>query len=101
MSKLSEEEIKDLAGLVRYSIAYGDYKDLNIKKLCLALIGALDLYNQEKEKRKELIMQEEIELEKFKDKIKEILEDNQPMTITERIEFYQRELRKLLEEIND
>lgn len=36
-----------------------------------------------------------------KDKIREIYNNNEFMTVTERIEFYQRELRKILEETED
>lgn len=41
-----------------------------------AIIGILDLYNKEKQLRKELIMQDKTELEEFKDKLRKFIKED-------------------------
>ena len=64
-----------------------------------AIIGILDLYNKEKQLRKELIMQDKTELEEFKDKVREIilLPENYAFLDMQAIEMH-RKLNELLED---
>ena len=96
-------DFDDIQGLLDL---YNKEKDLN-NELQIRYKIEHDKYTKEKEKNKEL---ENADLttvymtgyydgeNKWKDKIKEIYYNNEFMTTTGRIEFYQRELRKLLEE---
>lgn len=113
MSNLSEEQIKDIANFVRYSIAYKDYSNIDIEKVCYALIGALDLYDEEKNKNRtkiigkygdvtldEVLKEKYINKDKMRNKIKE-LKNIKPINSTEPyidVVFCINVLKELLEE---